>query len=106
MTTPATPPPTLASELRGSSVRMLVAFGSLSAGQVALGERDPGHVIRRAAVGAALTEVTPHVLRWVSQWFDLNAPLDATILASYGPVELERLYALVQTALLQNRRGP
>lgn len=102
---PAPAPPSLASDLRGSGVRMFVAFVSLASGQIILGEPDPARVVRRAAVGATMTELAGSLVRWAQQEAPLDAPLDVTILASYGPRELEAIERVVRTARLGNRQG-
>jgi len=97
--------PGIAAELRGSGLRMFVAFVSLATGQIIIGEADTSRVVRRAAVGAAMTEVTGALLRWAQRSAPLDAPLDLILLASYGPRELDAIARTVETALLQNRPG-
>lgn len=98
-------PVTLAEELRGSGLRMTVAFGSLAAGQVILGEQDASRILRRASVGAVAAEVGGFFVRWVQRSARLDAPLDATLLASYGERELALIADTVDLALLRNRIG-
>lgn len=90
-------------DLRTSGIRVTVAFGSLLAGQVILGERNIHHAIRRAAVGAGLTELTSQVLRLAQSETDLDKLLDPLMLASYGETALAAFVAELRAASLRNR---
>lgn len=69
-------------------------------GQVLLGERDSGAIIRRASVGAALAEGTAQFLAYAQREGNLSRPLDPLLLASYGERELEKIWLTVQEARL------
>ncbi len=90
-------------EARASSLRLLVTFNSLSFGQIVMGERDAAAVVKRAAVGAALTEGTARFIQFAQSMADLDAPIDPLILASYGERELTRIRDQLLAARLAGR---
>ena len=96
-------PPSSIAALRSSGLRIAVSFGSLSVGQMLLGESDSVAIVRRAAVGAALAETTAQFLAYAQREGNLSRPLDPLLLASYGERELEKFCATVQAAQLHGR---
>ena len=103
MAAPGSPPPSSIAALRSSGLRVAVSFGSLSMGQVLLGERDSAAIVRRASVGAALAETTAQFLAYAQREGNLSRPMDPLLLAGYGERELEKIWLLVQAARLHQR---
>lgn len=95
--------PSVVADVRQSSLRMLVSFVGLSAGQTMLGERDATKIVTRATVGATVAEGTARLLQLAQREGDLSRPLDPLLLASYGERELQKFADLVQLAQLRQR---
>ena len=78
--------------IRVSFARFLVTCGSLAAGQVLLVENDARKVVSRALLGGTITELTAAALRFSQERAERAVQIDPTWLASYGTVELRRIY--------------
>lgn len=68
-----------------------------------MGERDASAIVKRAAVGAGLTEATARFIQFAQAMADLDAPIDPLILASYGERELTRIRDELTAARLASR---
>jgi len=88
---------------RGAGLRILISFGSLTAGQLLLGERDATALVKRSAVGSIVAESAAQFIRFAQTQGDLNSPLDPLLIASYGERELAIFCSLVQASQLRSR---
>ena len=89
--------------VRGAGLRILISFGSLTTGQLLLGERDANAIVRRSAVGSLVAETAAQFIRFAQTQGDMNSPLDPLLIASYGDRELAKFCFLVQTSSLRSR---
>lgn len=81
-----------------STLRVSIAFTSLSVGQWLVGQRDLREIAFRAATGALLTEVGAATLRAIEPPPNAPEPLDLALTFSYGARGAE----LLERALRQS----